>query len=113
MSTRAPGKSASSVPQFDQINDALNSIWLSASDVRVAAAPSGVRTAQVDVANNDFRTRHFSYRFEWSDGSGMMIESQTNVWQNGAIPSGGMLTITSVAPNINAANFKLMVRRSD
>lgn len=112
-STRQSGPTPSTVPSFEQINDLFTDIFLHVRDVREGHAPSGLRTAQVDVANDGFTTRHFAYKFTWSDGSGMNIESQTSTWQNAAVASGTRITISSVAPNSSAANFSLQVRSSD
>lgn len=112
-STRESGPTPSTIPSFEQINDLFTDIFLHVRDVREGRTPSGLRTAQVDVANDGFSTRHFAYKFVWSDASGMNIESQTSTWQNAAVASGTRITISSVAPNSSAANFSLQVRSND
>lgn len=112
-STRESGPTPSTVPAYKQINDLFTDIFLHVRDVREGRTPSGLRNAQVDVANDGFTTRHFAYKFIWSDASGMNIDSQTSIWQNAAVASGTRITISSVAPNASAANFSLQVRRSD
>ena len=112
VSTRE-GPSASSVPYIKQINDSIDSIFLNATDVRRVLTPGGVLKAQVDIANDDFRTRRFAYRFEWLDQAGTVLESRLSSWEQKEIPSGGMTTLSSVAPSKTATDFRLQVRASD
>ncbi len=111
--TKPIGPSASTVKNFQQINDLFTDIFLHVRDVREGRTPSGLRNAQVDVANDGFSTRHFAYRFDWKDESGMVIASQTSVWDNTSVTAGTRITISSVAPNASATDFSLQVRRSD
>ncbi|NBQ16627.1 MAG: DUF1425 domain-containing protein, partial [Proteobacteria bacterium] len=54
-----------------------------------------------------------AYRFDWVDAKGNVIESQTSVWKSTNVPSGGSTVIRSVAPNEEATDFRLQVRRAD
>jgi hypothetical protein len=81
--------------------------------VRMFPARSGVLQAQVDVANDGFRTRGFSYLFTWLDERGNAIESRTSVWQAARVAAGGSITISSVAPGPEATDFSIQVRRAD
>ena len=100
-------------PAVTQVNALLTAVFVKAKDVRVFPTKSGLLEAQIDVANDDFRTRSFNYRFEWLDGSGNLIRSVTAVWDSASIPAGGQSTISSVAPTTDAADFRLQVRASN
>ncbi len=112
-STREAGPSASTVKNYKQINDLFTDIFLHVRDVREGRTPTGLLTAQVDVANDGFSTRHFAYRFDWKDSRGMVIQSQTSVWENAAVASGTRISLSTVAPNREATDFSIQVRRSD
>ncbi len=112
-STREAGSSASTVKNYKQINDLFTDIFLHVRDVREGRTPSGLLSAQVDVANDGFTTRHFAYRFDWKDTRGMVIQSQTSVWENAAVDSGTRITLSAIAPNRDATDFSIQVRRSD
>jgi hypothetical protein len=42
-----------------------------------------------------------------------VIESQTSVWKSTNVPSGGSTVIRSVAPDEEATDFRLQVRRAE
>ena len=96
-----------------QVNDVLTQLFLSAKDVRFGPTEGGPWQVQVTVANNDFRTRRFSYLFQWIDGNGMIIESPISTWKTASVPSGGTIVISSVAPVDTARTFQLQTRRSN
>ena len=100
------------IPYVTQVNDALSSLSLKAKDVRLVPTPGGVLKAQIDVANDDLRTRSFNYRVDWLDQSGTVIDAQTSVWQSRSVASGGMITISAVAPSPSATDFRMQVRAS-
>ena len=112
VSTRtAPAETA--IPYVTQVNDALSGLSLKAKDVRLVRTPGGVLKAQIDVANDDLRTRSFNYRIDWIDQSGTVIDAQTSVWQPRSVASGGMVTISAVAPSPLATDFRMQVRASN
>lgn len=111
--TSREGPSPSATPVQTRVNDLLSEIFLSAKEVRVARNSQGLMEVQVDVENNGFRYRSFSYRFDWVDARGMVIESQTSVWKTTNVPDGGSTVIRSIGPSEAATDFKLQVRRSD
>lgn len=73
----------------------------------------GPLEVQVDVINDGFSYRAFSYRFDWVDRSGNMIPSQTSVWKTANVPSGSSVMIRSIAPTETATDFRLQVRRAE
>jgi uncharacterized protein YcfL len=105
--------SADAVEVRQDINDALSNLAIHATEVRMFESPSGALQAQVDIANDGFRTRRFAYRFDWVDGRGNVIPSQNAVWRNASIPAGGSAVISSTALTPEATDFKLQVRRSN
>jgi uncharacterized protein YcfL len=111
--TSREGPSPSASPVQTRVNDLLSEIFLSAKEVRMARNAQGLMEVQVDVENNGFRYRSFSYRFDWVDARGMVIESQTSVWKTTNVPDGGSTVIRSIGPTEAATDFKLQVRRSD
>lgn len=101
------------VPARTQVNDLLTQIFLKAGEVRMFPSKGGPLEVQVDVINDGFSYRGFSYRFDWVDRSGNMIPSQTSVWKTASVPSGSSITIRSIAPTETATDFRLQVRRAD
>lgn len=94
-----------------QVNDLFTQIFLKATDVRMFPTKGGPLQTQVDVANDGFRTRSFSYRFEWLDARGNVIPSSIYTWKATSVPAGGSIMISSVAPSEAATDFKLQLRR--
>ncbi len=109
-STRGgPGEDAVAVRE--DVNDALSRLFLHATEVRVFRNDAGTLEAQVDVANDDFRTRRFLYRFEWLDDRGNVISSRNAVWHSASAPAGGSTVLRSTALTPEATDFRLQVRR--
>ena len=102
-----------SMPAKTQVNDVLTQIFLKAGEVRMFPSKGGPLEVQVDVINDGFSYRSFSYRFDWVDRSGNVIPSQTSVWKSTSVPSGSSVTIRSIAPTETATDFRLQVRRGD
>lgn len=102
-----------SIPAQTQVNDLLTQIFLKAGEVRMFPSKGGPLEVQVDVINEGFSYRTFSYRFDWVDRSGNMIPSQTSVWKTANVPSGSSVMIRSIAPTETATDFRLQVRRGE
>ena len=96
-----------------RVNDLLQQIFLSAKEVRMFRNDQGVMEVQVDVENNGFRYRSFSYLFDWVDARGNVMPSQLSVWKTTNVPDGGSTVIRAIAPDEKAADFRLQIRRSD
>lgn len=111
--TRTEGRGDDSVVVRQDINDLLSSLAIKTREVRLYRNDSGTLEAQVDMANDGFRTRRFSYRFEWLDERGNVIPNQNTAWKAGSIASGGFLMISSTALTPEADDFRLQVRRSN
>lgn len=110
-SRRGGGEDAVNVRQ--DINDALSFLAIHATEVRIFENKGGTMEAQVDIANDGFRTRRFAYRFDWMDARGNIIPSQNAVWETASIPAGGSAVIGSTALTPEAKDFRLQVRRSN
>lgn len=102
-----------SIPARTQVNDLLTQIFLKAGEVRMFPSKGGPLEVQVDVINDGFSYRSFSYRFDWVDRSGNVIPSQTSVWKSASVPSGSSVVIRSIAPTETATDFRLQVRRGE
>ena len=111
-STRT-GPADSAVEATTKVNNLLQQLFLTAKEVRMNRTTGGPMEVQVDVENNGFSYKTFAYRFDWVDAKGNVIESQTSVWKSTNVPSGGSTVIRSVAPNEDATDFRLQVRRAD
>jgi uncharacterized protein YcfL len=96
-----------------RVNDLLQQIFLSAKEVRMFRNSQGVMEVQVDVENNGFSYRSFSYLFDWVDARGNVMPSQLSVWKTTNVPDGGSTVIRAIAPDEKATDFRLQIRRSD
>lgn len=104
--------STDSVPARTRVNDLFTEIFLHVRDVRMFPAKSGVMQAQIDVANDGFETRGFSYLITWLDARGNSIEGPMSTWKTARVAAGGSITISSVAPGPEATDFSIQVRRA-
>ncbi len=111
--TRTERRGDDSVVVRQDINDLLSSLAIKTREVRLYRNDSGTLEAQVDIANDGFRTRRFSYRFEWLDERGNVIPNQNTAWKAASIASGGFQMISSTALTPEADDFRLQVRRSN
>jgi hypothetical protein len=97
-----------------RVNDVLTQIFLHCTSASVfPSKPSGLLKAQIVVANNGFTDRTFAWKTVWLDARGNQIESHTNVWEGTSVPTGGTVTLTSLAPTLDATDFTFELRRSD
>ena len=65
----------------------------------------GFLQVQIEVLNQKNSMQSFSYRFEWFDMNGMLVDTPTSVWIPRQIEGQETLTITAVAPTITAKGF--------
>jgi uncharacterized protein YcfL len=108
-----PGPGDDAVEVRRDINDALSNLAIYATETRLFENRAGTMEAQVDIANNGFRTRRFAYRFDWLDERGNVIAAQNSVWRTASIAAGGSAVIRSTALTPEAVDFRLQVRRSN
>ena len=62
---------------------------------------------QVELHNNGYRRKHFSYRFEWFDQNAMLIEMPAPIWIPKEIEGGETIALTALAPNPRAKDFRI------
>ena len=103
----------SAVSAQTRVNDLFQEFFLTAKEVRMNRTKGGPMEVQIDVENNGFAYKTFSYRFDWVDTAGNVIASQLSVWKVSNVPSGGSTVIRAVAPSDDAADFRLQLRQSE
>ena len=69
--------------------------------------PGGFLQVQIEVLNRKNSMQAFSYRFEWFDMNGMLVDTPTSVWIPRQIEGQETLTITAVAPTTTAKDFRV------
>ena len=103
----------SAISAQTRVNDLFQQFFLTAKEVRMNRTKGGPMEVQIDVENNGFDYKTFSYRFDWVDTAGNVIPSQLSVWKVTNVPSGGSTVIRAVAPSEDAADFRLQLRQSE
>ena len=69
--------------------------------------PGGFLQVQIEALNRKNSMQAFSYRFEWFDMNGMLVDTPTSVWIPRQIEGQETLTITAVAPTTTAKDFRV------
>lgn len=103
----------SAISAQTRVNDLFQQIFLTAKEVRMNRTKGGPMEVQIDVENNGFAYKTFSYRFDWVDTAGNVIPSQLSVWKVTNVPSGGSTVIRAIAPSDDASDFRLQLRQSE
>ncbi len=67
----------------------------------------GFLQVQIEVINRKNSMQDFSYRFEWFDMNGIVVNTPTSVWIPKQIEGQEILTITAVAPTPTAKDFRV------
>lgn len=67
----------------------------------------GFLQVQIEVLNRKNSMQDFSYRFEWLDMNGMLLNTPTSVWIPRQIEGQETLSITAVAPITTAKDFRV------
>ena len=103
----------SAISAQTRVNDLFQEFFLTAKEVRMNRTKGGPMEVQIDVENNGFDYKTFSYRFDWVDTAGNVIPSQLSVWKVSNVPSGGSTVIRAIAPSDDASDFRLQLRQSE
>ena len=103
----------SAISTQTRVNDLFQEFFLTAKEVRMNRTKGGPMEVQIDVVNNGFDYKTFSYRFDWVDTAGNVIPSQLSVWKVSNVPSGGSTVIRAIAPSDDASDFRLQLRQSE
>lgn len=69
--------------------------------------PGGFLQVQIELLNRKNSMQDFSYRFEWFDMNGMLVDTPTSVWIPRQIEGQETLSITAVAPTSTAKDFRV------
>jgi uncharacterized protein YcfL len=84
-----------------------------ASVVRVYETKVGDLTkVQVDILNTRTTQREISYKFEWYDDAGMLVNSPMSDWKPQTMLGGEKVSLVSIAPNPRARDFRLKMKES-
>lgn len=67
----------------------------------------GFLQVQIEVLNRKNSMQDFSYRFEWFDMNGMLVDTPTSVWIPRQIEGQETLAIAAVAPTTTAKDFRV------
>ncbi len=84
---------------------------LEVETVKTKRNSDGIMVAQISVYNKSTKTRRFQYKVNWVDADGFTINTKTSVWLDYSVAAKSSATITSVAPNARAVNFKINTRK--
>ena len=103
----------SAISAQTRVDDLFQQFFLTAKEVRMNRTKGGPMEVQIDVENNGFAYKTFSYRFDWVDTAGNVIPSQLSVWKVTNVPSGGSTVIRAIAPSDDASDFRLQLRQSE
>ena len=75
--------------------------------VNQATSPAGFLKIQVELQNTTSRVQAFTYRVEWFDENGMIIELPTTTAHPRALEGKETITITATAPTPKAKDFRI------
>lgn len=84
------------------LNRAVNIVGVNA-----ATGPEGFLKIQVEVENRTRSRKLFTYRVEWFDENGMLIELPTAHAQPRSLEGGERAMITATAPTPKAKDFRI------
>jgi uncharacterized protein YcfL len=65
---------------------------------------------QVDVYNSQSEPAQFNYKFEWIDQDGIIVDTPLSIWKTQTIQGGEVISLTAVAPNPRATDFRLKMQ---
>ena len=71
----------------------------------------GMLSVQFEVQNTTARPVRFSYRFEWFDAAGMLLDTPASGWLSRQIEGGESLFIAGVAPTTAAKDFRIKLMK--
>ncbi|MDB6028153.1 MAG: hypothetical protein JWM68_4376 [Verrucomicrobiales bacterium] len=75
--------------------------------VNESSTPDGFLKVQVEILNRTRSLKHFSYRFEWFDQNGMLVNTPTSTSIPRQIEGQESLFITAIAPTPLAKDFRV------
>ncbi len=75
--------------------------------VNESSTPDGFLKVQIEILNRTRSRKNFSYRFEWFDQNGMIVNSPTSAFSPRTIEGQESIFITAVAPTPAAKDFRV------
>lgn len=75
--------------------------------VNQSSGPGGLLKVQVEVLNTTRSLQNFSYRWEWLDETGTIIDTPTSTAVSSQIEGKESLFLTGMAPKETAKDFRL------
>jgi uncharacterized protein YcfL len=75
--------------------------------INTATGAEGFLKIQVQAENTTRTARSFTYRVEWFDENGMIIDQPTTAARPRTIEAGEVLVITATAPTPSAKDFRI------
>lgn len=72
--------------------------------------PGGLRRVQAELFNGTNKFQQIRYRFTWTDGDGLTVNSPANTWTTVGVSAGDYTTIQGIAPTQEAVDFRLSWR---
>ncbi len=80
-------------------------------EVIPTSSSDGLLSVQVKLRNLTSKLQVLEYRFEWYNRNGMIIDSPATRWGHKRIYGGDWVIIVGVAPNIEATDFVIKMKR--
>ena len=80
--------------------------------VNQAVVSGDLLRIDVDIFNNASSQQRFNYVFEWFDQDGMAVFSPMSRWRSQIIEGKETVTLTGIAPNPRAKDFRLKLQES-
>jgi uncharacterized protein YcfL len=96
-----------------QAFSALLGEGIEVQETTVRRTPQGFKEIQVRGYNRSHSIRRFDYLVEWLDADGMVIPAKTAVWQPVSVQPKSVFTIRSIAPRVEAVDFRMNTRTSN
>lgn len=93
-----------------QAFSALIGEGIEVQETTVRRTPQGFKEIQVRGYNRSHGIRRFDYLVEWLDADGMVMPSKTAVWQPMSVQPKSTFTIRSIAPRVEAIDFRMNTR---
>lgn len=103
---------AQPIPENVQFADKSMARGLVVEGASAGSASGNLLRAQVMVVSTRRKPQNLSYRFEWYDGEGMIIDSPNSIWKPLRLLGEERVPLSNIAPNPRAVDFVLKLKRS-
>jgi len=92
------------------ITDAGLNDYAKVIGVNQTTVSGNILKIQVELRNTTRSAKRINYKFEWFDMDGMIVDSPTTMWKTEVIEAKETKTLTAVAPNPRAKDFRLKLQ---